>query len=90
MEVPVSQMEVDGLTGIIKFDEDGFRSEIEIDVLEIMSYGLEKVGTWTLEDGFVETKDNVSPAEQEGSESMKGKHFVVLTALVCYCFSKIK
>lgn len=37
------QMEVDGLTGIIKFDEDGFRSDVEIDVLEVMSYGLEKV-----------------------------------------------
>ncbi|KAH9630498.1 hypothetical protein HF086_000711 [Spodoptera exigua] len=74
-------MEVDGLTGIIKFDEDGFRSDVEIDVLEVMSYGLDKVGTWTLEDGFVEVKRDISSAEQEGSESMKGKHFIVLTAL---------
>ncbi|KAJ8723326.1 hypothetical protein PYW08_003238 [Mythimna loreyi] len=74
-------MEVDGLTGLIKFDEDGFRSELEIDVLEIRTYGLDKVGTWTLEDGFVETKVEIPPAEQEGSESMKGKHFIVLTAL---------
>lgn len=36
-------MEVDGLSGIIKFDEDGFRSDVEIDVLEVMTYGLDKV-----------------------------------------------
>ncbi|XP_075975529.1 glutamate receptor ionotropic, kainate 2-like [Anticarsia gemmatalis] len=77
----VRTIEIDGLTGIVKFDEDGFRSEIEIDVLEAMTYGLEKVGEWTLEDGFTETATDVEPAEKEGSISMKGKHFLVLTAL---------
>ncbi|CAH0586967.1 unnamed protein product [Chrysodeixis includens] len=77
----IRTMEIDGLTGIVRFDEDGFRSDVEIDVLEVMSYGLDKVGTWTIEDGFVETKVDVPEAEQEGSESMKGKHFIVLTAL---------
>lgn len=37
------QVELDGLTGTIKFDEDGLRSEFEVDVLEVMSHGLEKV-----------------------------------------------
>lgn len=36
-------MEMDGFTGMIKFDEDGFRSDIEIDVLEVKTYGLDKV-----------------------------------------------
>lgn len=77
----IRTMEIDGMTGIVKFDEDGFRSEVEIDVLEAMSYGLDKVGTWTLEDGFVETKVEASQSSAEGSESMKGKHFLILTAL---------
>lgn len=38
-------MEIDGKTGVIKFDEDGLRSEFEVDVLEVMSHGLEKVNT---------------------------------------------
>lgn len=31
------------MTGIIKFDDEGFRSYFEVDVLEIMPHGLEKV-----------------------------------------------
>lgn len=38
-------MELDGLTGIIKFDEDGFRSDFEVDILEVMAHGFEKAGT---------------------------------------------
>lgn len=37
------QVEIDGLTGLVKFDEEGFRSDFEIDILELMSHGLEKV-----------------------------------------------
>lgn len=37
------QMNIDGLTGVVQFDEDGFRSDFEIDVLEVMAYGFEKV-----------------------------------------------
>lgn len=42
-----------------------------------------QVGTWTGEDGYTETRTIIPPIEQEGSESMRGKHFIVLTALVC-------
>ncbi|XP_034829301.1 glutamate receptor ionotropic, kainate 2-like [Maniola hyperantus] len=77
----VRTMELDGLTGMIKFDEEGFRSEVEVDVLEVMAHGFEKIGSWTAEDGFVESRKIVPPVEQEKSESMKGKHFIVLTAL---------
>lgn len=36
-------MELDGLTGMIKFDEEGFRSDLELEVLEVMAHGFEKV-----------------------------------------------
>ncbi|XP_063826752.1 glutamate receptor ionotropic, kainate 2-like isoform X1 [Ostrinia nubilalis] len=77
----VRTVEIDGLTGLVKFDEEGFRSDFEIDVLELMAHGLEKVGSWTGEDGYTETRTIIPPVEPEGSESMKGKHFIVLTAL---------
>lgn len=44
---------------------------------------LNKVGTWTTEDGFTESRKIIPTIEKEGSDSMKGKHFIVLTALVC-------
>ncbi|CAH0720015.1 unnamed protein product, partial [Brenthis ino] len=77
----IRTMEVDGLTGTIKFDEEGFRSDVEVDIVEVMAYGLEKIGTWTSEDGFTESRKIIPAVEQEGSDSMKGKHFIVLTAL---------
>ncbi|XP_072932711.1 glutamate receptor ionotropic, kainate 3-like isoform X2 [Epargyreus clarus] len=77
----VRTIEIDGLTGIVKFDEDGLRSDFEIDVLEVMGHGFEKVGTWTADDGYTEARKIIPPIEEEGSESMKGKHFIVLTAL---------
>lgn len=43
---------------------------------------LKQVGAWSFEDGFTETRVIIPPVEQEGSEFMKGKHFIILTALV--------
>ncbi|KPJ04254.1 Glutamate receptor, ionotropic kainate 2 [Papilio xuthus] len=77
----VRTMEIDGMTGVIKFDEDGLRSDFEVDVLEVMSHGFEKVGTWNAEDGYEDTRTVIPPVEEEGSDSMKGKHFIILTAL---------
>ncbi|XP_013138195.1 PREDICTED: glutamate receptor ionotropic, kainate 2-like [Papilio polytes] len=77
----VRTMEIDGMTGVIKFDEDGLRSEFEVDVLEVMSHGLEKVGTWNTEDGYEDSRTMIPPVEEERSDSMKGKHFIILTAL---------
>lgn len=36
-------MEMDGVTGLIKFDENGFRSDFELDVFEIMTHDIVKV-----------------------------------------------
>lgn len=38
----------DGLTGVISFDEEGFRSQFEVDVIEVMGHGFEKVLRLTL------------------------------------------
>ncbi|CAG5028258.1 unnamed protein product [Parnassius apollo] len=77
----IRTIEMYGLTGPVKFNEDGLRSDFEVDVLEVMSHGFEKIGSWTPEDGYVETRVIIPPVEEEGSDSMKGKHFIILTAL---------
>ncbi|KAI5645987.1 ligand-gated ion channel domain-containing protein [Phthorimaea operculella] len=74
-------MEIDGITGPVSFDESGFRSDFEVDVIELGDQGLEMVGTWNQEDGYTLQRPVKPVQELEGSDSMKGKHFIVLTAL---------
>ena len=38
-----TQVELDGLTGRIKFDHDGLRTEFELQIVELKKHGLEKV-----------------------------------------------
>jgi hypothetical protein len=41
------QVEMRGLTGVIKFDQHGLRSNFELEIVELKKDGLVKVGTWT-------------------------------------------
>lgn len=41
-----------------------------------------QIGVWNEEDGFSESRVVIPPAESVAADSMKGKHFIVLTALV--------
>ena len=36
-------MEIEGLTGRIKFDQQGVRTEFELEIVELKKHGLEKV-----------------------------------------------
>lgn len=40
------QTETRGLTGLVKFDRDGFRSNIELDIVHLSEDGLVKIGEW--------------------------------------------
>ena len=39
-------VEIDGLTGRVKFDQFGWRTDFSLDIVELHKSGLEKVGTW--------------------------------------------
>ena len=39
-------MEINGLTGLISFDKEGFRRDISLDIVELSKDGLEKVGRY--------------------------------------------
>lgn len=46
------QVQVYGLTGLIKFDRQGFRSDFQLDIFEVDNKEyFKKVGTWTLSGG---------------------------------------
>ncbi|XP_064086752.1 glutamate receptor ionotropic, kainate 2-like isoform X1 [Macrobrachium nipponense] len=48
---------LDGLTGLIKFNTEGFRSDFQLDILEVdVKEGLKKVGTWTQAGGVNYTR----------------------------------
>lgn len=40
------QTETKGLTGLVKFDRDGFRNNIELDIVRLTENGLTKIGEW--------------------------------------------
>lgn len=53
------------MTGVIKFDNQGFRTDFELDVVEVNKEGLSKIGTWNSSQGinftrsFVESYSNI-------------------------------
>lgn len=41
------QIAIQGLTGTVRFDSRGFRSDFALRVLELSKHGLVEVGSWT-------------------------------------------
>ncbi|KAG8199188.1 hypothetical protein JTE90_016016 [Oedothorax gibbosus] len=48
---------IQGLTGKVKFDEQGFRSEFVLDLIYLTNNGLEKIGVWAPGKGINITKN---------------------------------
>ncbi|KAJ9588777.1 hypothetical protein L9F63_017936 [Diploptera punctata] len=69
-----------GLTGPIQFDNEGFRTNVVMDILELGYDGLISIGTWNSTDGLNLTR-SLSPVFHQESESLVNKTFRVLTAL---------
>lgn len=67
-----------GLTGEISFDPQGFRSTFSLDIMALKSDGLQKVGHWTPRDN-VTVEDNVT--SDYDSLLIKDKTLIVTTVL---------
>lgn len=72
---------VHGLTGDIKFDNQGYRTVFAVDIVELTSAGVTKIGTWNSTDGLSVTRiiENTVAIE---TGSLRNKTFIVLTTLV--------
>lgn len=70
-----------GLTGNIRFDNEGFRSDFAMDIVELSANGLEKVGTWNSTEGVNISRPTPPKLDKEG-ESLHNKSFIVLISLV--------
>lgn len=70
-----------GLSGDIHFDQKGYRSNFQVEVIELATDGIRKIGTWNSTDGLYLAR--AVPSVDESILSLRNKTFVVLTALVC-------
>jgi len=75
------QVEMKGLTGTIKFDQHGLRTDFELEVVELRVDGLNKVGVWKDGVGINFTR-NYTESYSEIVESLQNKTLVVTTIYV--------
>ncbi|XP_077295100.1 kainate-type ionotropic glutamate receptor subunit 1D isoform X2 [Arctopsyche grandis] len=81
-------VEMKGLTGVIKFDHEGFRSDFSLDIVELSKDGLRKVGTWNSSEGVNYTR-TYGESQKEIVEILQNKTLVVTTILSSpYCMRK--
>nr|UTN00859.1 ionotropic receptor [Semanotus bifasciatus] len=70
----------EGLTGPIKFNNEGFRSDFEINLFELKEGGISDVGAWTSSGGLNITRRRLElPLTDE--YSLKNKSFIVIITL---------
>lgn len=70
-----------GLTNVIKFDHQGFRTDFLLDIIDLNTIGLRKVGTWNSTQGVNFTR-TYREHQNEIEENLKNKTLVVTTILV--------
>lgn len=70
-----------GLTGTIKFDNQGFRTNFVLDIIDLSREGLRKIGTWNSTSGVNFTRTYGEEYTQI-VESLHNKTMIVTTILV--------
>ncbi|XP_058809851.1 glutamate receptor ionotropic, kainate 2-like [Phymastichus coffea] len=85
----MKNVEMDGLTGGIKFDNQGFRSDFELDIIELNTKdGLKKIGNWNSTKGINFTR-SYGEVYTQIVDSLHNKTFTVTTILSApYCMWK--
>ncbi|KAL7026707.1 hypothetical protein ACKWTF_005134 [Chironomus riparius] len=81
-------VEMRGLTDVIKFDHQGFRTDFILDIIELSPLGLRKVGTWNSTQGVNLTR-TYGDQQKEIKEILANRTLVVSTILSSpYCMRK--
>lgn len=78
-----SQTTVDGLTGTVKFDTDGRRTEFQVQIQTLTSHGSVPIGTWSPNDGIAMEKLGHATLSGIDSDQFFNRTFIVLTTIVC-------
>ena len=82
-------VEMDGLTGKVKFDKNGLRTDFTLDIMELKRHGLEKVGSWHDKDG-IKFSRNFMKTYSEIVENLQNKTLVVTTVVVSFPLLSLK
>ncbi|XP_014219018.1 glutamate receptor 2-like [Copidosoma floridanum] len=78
----MNRVEMTGLTGTIKFDNQGFRTDFVLDIIEMNTKdGLQKIGSWNSTKGINFTR-SYGEVYTQIVDSLHNKTFVVTTILV--------
>ncbi|XP_068223506.1 glutamate receptor ionotropic, kainate 2-like [Palaemon carinicauda] len=73
-------VQVNGLTGLIKFDTEGFRRDVSLDIVELTKEGLIKVGRWDPTNGANYTR-SFSEVQQGIVDSLQNKTLIIASVL---------
>ncbi|XP_055852897.1 glutamate receptor ionotropic, kainate 2-like isoform X2 [Episyrphus balteatus] len=77
----MKSLSVSGLTGEIKFDNQGLRTDFQLETIELNPSGLSNVGSWSTSDGFSINRKPPPVALEVDQRSLVNRSFVVITAL---------
>lgn len=72
---------MNGLTNLIKFDNQGFRTDFVLDIIELSSGGIRKVGDWNSTQGVNFTR-SFKEQKLDMVENLKNKTLIVTALLV--------
>ncbi|XP_076658018.1 glutamate receptor ionotropic, kainate 2 isoform X2 [Halictus rubicundus] len=72
--------EMEGLTGLIKFDTAGFRSDFQLDVVRVTEDGLKKIGMWNSTNSIEWMPESHAP-KSDIELSLQNRTFLVLIAI---------
>lgn len=81
----IFQTEMEGLTGLIKFDTAGFRTNFQLDVIRVTENGVKKIGIWKSTNASkwsVEWLLESQPPKYDTELSLQNKTFIILIAIV--------
>ena len=84
----MKMVEFIGLTGPIKFDTSGLRTQFELDLMELQVDGLERVGSWNSLDHLISGRKQEDIDSEANSDPMANKTFVITTILVSSFISR--
>lgn len=71
-----------GLTGLVKFDTSGFRTDFQLDILNVGWNGITKIGTWNSTTNIDWIPEN-AVIDPNAGLTLRNMTFRVLISLVC-------
>ncbi|XP_055852904.1 glutamate receptor ionotropic, kainate 2-like [Episyrphus balteatus] len=77
----MKSLSISGISGELKFDNEGLRTDFQLETIELTSSGLSKIGTWSSQEGFSMNRKPPPQALEVDQRSLVNKTFVVITAL---------